>query len=542
MVYKDDAFKRGVSMTVQAVWRDAIGLENLKAAGRKVLKIDGKQIVLFLSGDRILACNNRCPHEGYPLAEGNLADGSCVLTCNWHNWKFDLDSGETLVGGDTLRRYPTRVVDGRVELDVADPPADEVIRSALANLEDCFDRHEYDRMAREIARLMKAGGDPLDALRRTIAVTADRFEYGASHALPASADWLDLRAETPDDPVRCLAMLTECVGHFAWDTRREPSFPYPTEVADWDEESFVAAVEAEDEATACAQVRGAIASGMDWADMERGFARAALAHYADFGHSTIYTYKMRALTARLGDRDSLLNLALLLTRSLVYATREDLIPEFRPYAPALASWDATGAAVPEETDLRKGSVRSILAALAAGGGDVAALYDAAMAAACWQMLHFDLSWQDRTDSTVSQNVNWLDFTHALTFGNAARKLCETHGDLWPNAILQLGCFLGRNSAYTDPDLDEAPWRSNDPVGDVDRAVAGVVDHGQFEYIVACHLLKLSVAVREEREDRPDAPWHPTAAAALTRFLNSPFKRKHTLRVAHQSLDFVRAEG
>jgi nitrite reductase/ring-hydroxylating ferredoxin subunit len=188
-------------MTVQAVWRDAIGLENLKAAGRKVLKIDGKQIVLFLSGDRILACNNRCPHEGYPLAEGNLADGSCVLTCNWHNWKFDLDSGETLVGGDTLRRYPTRVVDGRVELDVADPPADEVIQSALANLEDCFDRHEYDRMAREIARLMKAGGDPLDALRRTIAVTADRFEYGASHALPASADWLDLRAETPDDPV-----------------------------------------------------------------------------------------------------------------------------------------------------------------------------------------------------------------------------------------------------------------------------------------------------------------------------------------------------
>lgn len=529
-------------MTMEQVWRDAIGLADLRAAGRKIVKLDGKQIVLFATGDRVLACNNRCPHEGFPLAEGNMAEGGCVLTCNWHNWKFDLESGETLVGGDALRRYPVRIVEGRVELDIADPPADVAIATALDNLADSFDRHEYDRMAREIARLMKAGGDPLDALRRAIAVTAEKFEYGATHALPASADWLDLRAETPDDPVRSLAMLTECVGHFAWDTRREPVFPFPTTVADWDEDSFVAAVEAEDAATASAHVRGAVAAGLNWSEMERGFARAALAHYADFGHSAIYTYKMRALTAHLDDRDSLLSLALLLTRSLVYATREDLIPEFRGYAPALAAWNPDGGDMPDEADLRKGSVRAILAALAAGGANVDALYDAAMGAAAWQMLHFDLAWQDRTDSTVSQNVNWLDFTHALTFGNATRKLCETYPELWPNAILQIGCFLGRNSGYTDPDLDEAPWRSNDPIGDVDRAVAGVVDHGQFEYIVACHLLKLSVAIREERDDHPEAPWHPTAAAALNRFLNSPLKRKHTLRVANQSLDFVRAEG
>jgi hypothetical protein len=42
-----------------------------------------------------------------------------VLTCQWHNWKFDLASGDCRFGGEPVRRYPTRVVAGRVELDLA---------------------------------------------------------------------------------------------------------------------------------------------------------------------------------------------------------------------------------------------------------------------------------------------------------------------------------------------------------------------------------------------------------------------------------------
>jgi nitrite reductase/ring-hydroxylating ferredoxin subunit len=48
----------------------------------------------------------RCPHEGYPLAAGQVSPGDCVLTCNWHNWKFRLDTGECLIGGDHVRGYP----------------------------------------------------------------------------------------------------------------------------------------------------------------------------------------------------------------------------------------------------------------------------------------------------------------------------------------------------------------------------------------------------------------------------------------------------
>ena len=78
-------------------WEKATTLDRLKRDGRTVAKIGSRQIAVFETGSGILACNNRCPHEGYPLKEGSL-DGACVLTCNWHNWKFDLKTGANQIG------------------------------------------------------------------------------------------------------------------------------------------------------------------------------------------------------------------------------------------------------------------------------------------------------------------------------------------------------------------------------------------------------------------------------------------------------------
>jgi len=67
----------------EANWQYAISLSELEGRSKAVVKLDGKQILLLLSEERIYACNNRCPHEGFPLAEGTLSEG-CILTCNWH--------------------------------------------------------------------------------------------------------------------------------------------------------------------------------------------------------------------------------------------------------------------------------------------------------------------------------------------------------------------------------------------------------------------------------------------------------------------------
>jgi nitrite reductase/ring-hydroxylating ferredoxin subunit len=521
-------------------------LESLLKKGRHLFKAEGKQIAVFAGDGGVFACNNRCPHEGYPLMEGSFTQGggesgACILTCNWHNWKFDLASGETLVGGDKLRRYPVEIIDGEVWVDVADPPAEEIAAAALDALRESFRRHEYDRMAREISRLQKAGTDPLEALRGAFAWTADRFEFGATHAQAGAPDWLALREAYAETAEERLVPLVEVVGHLAWDTLREPAWPFPEGTRRYDAGELAAAIEAEDETSAIALLRGALAEGLGYRELEAPLAAAALAHYADFGHSLIYVQKTGELVARLGP-ESAEPLLLNLVRSLVYATREDLIPEFRAYGPALAAWDGTGDTPVAAQDLLGLSVPKVLARVNRSSGDRSALYDALLCAACWQFLHFDTAIMHAVDRPVSQNVNWLDFTHAITFASAVRSLCERHPQLWPQGLLQIACFVGRNAGFVDKSIDELAWRVDDGMAFLDAALKGLLDHGEQEYIVSIHYVKLLTAAKAEIAAAPDAPWIPTLLAALNRFMNGPFKRKHSLRTAHQALSFVAAEG
>jgi nitrite reductase/ring-hydroxylating ferredoxin subunit len=515
-------------------------LDDLVRAGKLIVKVGRKQILLMHTERGVYACNNRCPHEGYPLKEGTVSEG-CVLTCNWHNWKFDLASGKTLVGGDKLRRYPVRVADGQVCLGLSDPPGSERTAAALASLKDSFRRLEYDRMAREIARLGAAGGDPLEAVRAAIRWTHDRLEFGTTHAQAAAPDWLALREGLARSAAERLVPVTEIVGHLAWDSLREPAYPFPAGVADYVPEALVQAIEREDEAAAVAQVRGALAAGLGFADLERPLAQAALAHYADFGHSAIYVVKTGQLIERLGE-DVAEPLLMALVRSLIYAFREDLIPEFRTYGATLAAWDRAKSAPPPPAAFRGLSPKRAMAKCLEGAGAPEALYDSLLGAVAWQLLHFDTSHEARSDGPVSRNVGWLTLTHGVTFANAVRRICTRTPELWPQGLLQIACFVGRNNGFVDPDLDAAPWRVEDPKAFFQVAGRRRLDHGQFEYIVACHQLKLMTAARDEWTAAPDAPWVPDLLAAVKRFLETPIKRKHTLRTARQSLDFVALGG
>ena len=530
---------RAVSQGLNGYTRVA-AMDDLREAGRLVVKRAGKQIALFNSEKGVYACNNRCPHEGYPLSEGSLADG-CVLTCNWHNWKFDFESGETLVGGDVLRRYPVRVQDGSVWLDLADPPPEEVAARALKSLRASFDDMDYGRMAREIARLQRAGADPLDALRAAIGWTHDRLEFGMTHAHPAGADWLALSEIVAQDAASALVPVVEAVAHQAWDSLREEQYPFPRAVADWNSARFVDAVEREDEPTAVAMVRGAVASGATFADLEEALAEAALAHYAGFGHAAIYVHKARELADRLGSA-VLEPLLLVLVRGIIYARREDLIPEFRSYGPALAAWDCTGTRAPRPSDFVGLGVRAAIQKTLESSAHPQLLHGALLGAGAFNMLHFDADRQMRTDQSVSQNVGWLDFTHAITFGNAVGVLCSRYPGLWPQGLLQMACFAGRNAAYVDADQRVDAWTVDDPADFFETELGALIDHGELEYILACHRLKTTMAVRDELLRRPDADYNDVLLAALNRYLHSAFKRKHVLRTAKQSLAFVAAEG
>lgn len=511
----------------------------IEAAGSKTIRRAGKQVLVIAHEGRIFAIANRCPHEGYPLSEGNIGPG-CILTCNWHNWKFDLASGEALVGRDQVRSYTVAEQNGEIFLDFTDPPAEAQRGRALKGLDAAIADYDTQRMAREAARLERAGYDARGAIVHAIRGTARRFEDGTTHAHAAAADWLALadRAETPEQR---LAANLEPLAHIAWDIQGAGTFPYAEEVEPWDAEAFLAAMEDEYEAIAMSYVRGAIAAGIPYVRLRPAFAEAALSHYADFGHSAIYTLKTGELIARLND-DVTEPLLLLLTRSLVRATREERLPEFRFYRTAQKLWSEGGNAPLRSTDLVHLNPDAILKRLLSSAKrPVHELYDALLGAAAWNLLHYDLTFDCATDNAIADNIGWLDFTHALTFANAARHLCEESPALWPKALLQMALFVGRNAKYVTVD-DEERWAVDDRAAFFGREKSALYDHGIPEPIIACHRLKVLFALEDELRASPNAPWAEAMCAGVNRYLHSPHKRRHGLRLATQALDFIAKEG
>ena len=523
-------------------WTRAASLEALKRKGRLVFRTAGRQIALFDTPQGVLACNNRCPHEGYPLREGSL-DDRCILTCNWHNWKFDLQSGRNLYGGEGLRTYPVDVRGDDVWIDLADPPYAERRAEILASLAEAREDNAYERMAREIARLRRLGADPLDALREAIHWSFDRMEFGWTHAYAGAADWLTLHDENEGDDETRLACVLESVAHIADDVLREPRHPFPDGVRPWDEEAFVAAVEDEDQGAAVAMLRGGLARGLGFADFERALSRAALAHYNDFGHSLIYVTKAGRLIERLGPGVAE-PLLLSLARGLVFATREDLIPEYRGYAKALARWGgATNGADPAPADWRGLGIGKALARAAASStAPPTRLFHALLGANARNLLTFDAEHQDRVRIPIDDNVGWLSFTHGITFANAVRLQCSRFPELWPPALLQMACFSGRNAPYTVSEENGESWRVEDVDAFLDSAVEGLYDHGAGEFIVSVHLLKTVLAAREELRADPPPDVANLLSAGINRFLHARLKRRQVRRSVYQAMKFVACDG
>jgi nitrite reductase (NADH) small subunit len=85
--------------------------------GRNV-DVAGRRIAIFRArGGQVFATQAQCPHRGGPLADGILGGGR--LMCPLHEWRFDLQTGETENGNCPIEVYATRVeADGTIAVEL----------------------------------------------------------------------------------------------------------------------------------------------------------------------------------------------------------------------------------------------------------------------------------------------------------------------------------------------------------------------------------------------------------------------------------------
>lgn len=64
----------------------------------------------------VYAYEDRCPHAGGPVSQGNFADGR--LICPWHAWEFLCATGEWDANPTVaLRRFSVKIEDGKIWVD-----------------------------------------------------------------------------------------------------------------------------------------------------------------------------------------------------------------------------------------------------------------------------------------------------------------------------------------------------------------------------------------------------------------------------------------
>ena len=84
-------------------------VEEIREAGRKVVRVGTVPVLVLAHEGAFVAIDNRCPHMGFPLHDGDIDDG--MIDCHWHHARFDVTCGATLdPWADDVDGYRVEVV------------------------------------------------------------------------------------------------------------------------------------------------------------------------------------------------------------------------------------------------------------------------------------------------------------------------------------------------------------------------------------------------------------------------------------------------
>ena len=451
-------------------------VEELKAGGCRVVTGGGHAIAVIYHDGQVYAVDNRCPHMGFPLDRGSVKDG--ILTCHWHNARFDLASGGTFNPfADDVRSFPVTVKDGQVWVDSQPVQRDEETHW-VGRLRDGLEHNIRLVTAKSVLGLHAAGADYRAPLRvgAEFGTTYSAAGWGAAMTmLTAAANMLPHLSED-DRPVAMyqglLHVSRECAG-------RPPRFvvdPLPTgetrpEVfKQW----FRNFIDVRDEDAAERSLRTAIELGIPPRDIADMIFAASTDHiYLDAGHTLDFANKAFELLDHIGWEHASQVLTSLVhgmararrsqelsawrhpidLASLLWQVREEL-PSLLEEGKQAAGWDGADALAQDMLGDNPADIVDTIKDAIRRGATAEQLGGAAAHAAFLRMAHFH----------VSNEFNDWDTVHnTLTAANALHRALQRA----PSPELLRGVFDVAMSIYLDRFLNmpaqRIPETGSDPV-------------------------------------------------------------------------------
>lgn len=555
----------------------AVSVADIPDGQGKLWSHGDKRIALFRTAAGVYAADNRCPHQGYALKDGDIRGD--VLTCAWHNWKFQLTDGKCLFGGENIRTYPVSVRDGWVYVDTTDPAPEEIAPELFASLLDAMGDADTGRLARDTMRLRAIGTPLTEVVRAGVTYGATRAEYGWNHSLATLADCLTMAAAF-EGPLSALPVIQGLSTMSRTEVRRPPRpQPDPADVAAGYGSvadglaAFAPLVEAEEGEEAEALLRGLLVAGASPGEIRHAFLGAITDHFLGYGHPMIYCQKAFDLLDRIGWSQADTVLAPLVP-AITWSTRYDRLPYMRRFVRAWRSADdAPAAPGPGLPGLRRvlldgmpeDAVAVVTGAIRAGV-PVPHIIDVIASVAAARLGRFDIA----SDTDDSKDAGWLDVTHTLTYTNALRWAWSADpGPAVLRGVYHAAWFVQWTSKFdakqqpapvapcagSNPDAVLAAIRKRDP----DQAVAlikgydgpaapletaltqAAAEDNSTASIMVAHAVKTTTAAIAE--SRMGAAGR-TPLAAAARFLAAPKRERFVYQATLDAIDFIqgRAKG
>ena len=205
----------------------------------RAFTVDGVHLAVFAHEGGYYACDNRCPHMGYPLSEGSVRDG--VLICHWHHWEFDLKTGGCfLSSGDDVATFPVESRDSG-QLYVGIPRGQrEAARQRLIDrgkriLEQGLEDRSTFLIAKAVAALREAGAEPRDIIQQGLYYgarkTAEGWSSGVAILTLCANLWDDV--DPKDQNLFLVHGLAQTANRTSGSSRRQ-RFPFPQSGTDPD--------------------------------------------------------------------------------------------------------------------------------------------------------------------------------------------------------------------------------------------------------------------------------------------------------------------